>query len=243
MSEFLSSLKLQTFEIFAYLFPGVILTAGILNLFFEISFTSLSVNFVYIVIIGFIVGIILHSLFGLLEKLMWLPYNLFKEKDEDGKGVKDPKSKVGIFALKYRLLTFCGQENGKLNNLAKEKLQKRFSIEGSSNLDQYYIKENQFIQNSRIAEHYAHLSYNKIFSSSSAVSFFILAIVITFKAMFSDFKLFLSPSFIYDFEYLALWTFTISLIFCFLLFRQSIFYKNYRNNVLNVNIIVSITDE
>jgi len=229
MSDFLSSLKLQTFQIIAYLLPGIIMIYGFAGIVFEFPIENLLSNY-FLLIPSFIAGLGLHSLFNLFKELLWLPYNKLKNKEQ-------PKSLNHKLALLYRKIVLSEETNNNLKQKAKEKIESQYEFEGSG-LELYYIKEHFFIQNDKISEYYGHLGYNKVFSSSSAVAFFLLAVSVLIKSIGWDAVISLQENRNFDIPYISLYISAVCIIFSLIFFKRAMFYKNYRSGVLNANTLL-----
>ncbi|MEM1312150.1 MAG: hypothetical protein AAGF07_01665 [Patescibacteria group bacterium] len=209
MSDALSSLESQTFEIIAYVFPGTIFVIAVFNLVFDVAISQIFSNFISVMFAGFIFGLGLHSVYNLVWKLL---------------------RRSNTKAASSELYT-------KANDLIKEK----YNIDDATNLELYFVKERILVDSTHVTEYYNHLSYQKIFSSSFAINCFFIALVLLTRFFTTELFINLDSNYIYIAPRLVLLLAVVCIVAGAVFFNRANFYRDYRNSVLNANVLFNLS--
>lgn len=238
MNEGLKILQLSVFEIISYFFPGVVFSTLFITLIPSINFSIVTENIVAYIFISYILGNLIHSLSGIPHKFLWIIYHRFKEKDSKGHGVNAPHSCTGriIHKMRYSILDRGVKEN--LTGIANSKIQKLLKKEKLINMDLSQIKEMALITNANASSYFEYLNYQKTLSKSLSFIFFLYSISTIIISLFIDYSIYL-PNNVVNTPYLALVTFSISISLSVLFNNRFLFFKQYREAILNSNIILN----
>lgn len=238
MNEGLKILQLSVFEIISYFFPGVIFLSLIIALIPSVGFGVVSENLIAFIFVSYLLGNIIHSLSDIPSKVLWNIYHRFKEKDSDGHGLNIPRKFIGkaIHKMRYILLDKGIEEN--LSNIANSKIKERLKGQKFVNMDISQIKEMSLITNNKASGYFEYLNYQKVFSKSISFIFLIYSITTILIAIFGDYSINLPYGKI-DFPYLAFIVFLISVSLSIVFNSRFLFFKQYREAILNSNIILN----
>lgn len=235
MNNVFDSLKLTLFEIVGYVLPGVFLEIAIC-LFQPLGIANFSNHLPVLLLLSYPLGQILHSISNILDLnlygLAWKIYHLIKEKDENGHGVKDPRSRLGRLARALRCLIEKHTPKQKKVDI-DQMLKKRFCLENMNGFESFFLKESILAESSNIATNFEHLHYQKIFNKSVAFIFACLTLFIPVAPLLGLTTLYLSDTkFIKINENVLLLTAASAITFK-IFYKRAIFFKSYRNKIMD----------
>ncbi len=117
---------------------------------------------------------------------------------------------------------------------------KNCNLEEITPYDMYFLKKAYLVNQPSLAGYYQYLLYQKIFNKSLSLIFLISAILIVVLDYFKTISTNIYPGLTYQIDGKG-WWFSVGFLILSILFRnRSHFFKDYRDKILDLNVIMNL---
>lgn len=236
MNNIFDGFKITIFELVGYVLPGLFLELVVFIILFPTGITGFTNYLPVLLVLSYPLGQLLHSLSNILDydisTLSWKLYHLIKEKDKDGHGVKEPKSRLGKFAKSLRQLIEKDTTKHVKNDI-DELLKSRLNLEAITGFDLFFLKESILAETSNIATNFEHLHYQKIFNKSLAFIFVALTMTLPFLSSLGVDKITFSSGKSVSISQSLIPVMVMSAVLYKIFYERAKFFKSYRDKIMN----------